>query len=291
MSNPRCRAQSKQAKRQCLKTAEPGATVCYIHGGRAPQVKRKAAVRVALAEAIANGDRRPAAQIMLDALHTADVLMRQAQIVAVDSGEPVPVEVLDGLVQAVARAAAMARVVVDSGVDQQLRKITEEQVDSLHKIMMEVFGRWPEFRSRDEPLFRRLLREVILWVAGGGPAPAPVVLPHRPPLRRKAIEASRPVRPAAGSAPPDAPVDSPSSNGRRGRSGRAEEATVDAVLVDAAESLPMGVPPLRVVAEVRSELPQYSRCDGCGGMIEPQAQHDQQCGWSQVKHRGGWSRW
>lgn len=41
-----CRATSKATGKPCGRTAVPGATVCRYHGGAAPQVKRKAALRL-----------------------------------------------------------------------------------------------------------------------------------------------------------------------------------------------------------------------------------------------------
>lgn len=41
-----CKATSKATGKQCGRTAVPGATVCTYHGGNAPQVKRKAALRL-----------------------------------------------------------------------------------------------------------------------------------------------------------------------------------------------------------------------------------------------------
>lgn len=44
---PRCIAKSKQTGAQCKQRPHPGATVCRFHGGAAPQVKAKAAARLA----------------------------------------------------------------------------------------------------------------------------------------------------------------------------------------------------------------------------------------------------
>jgi len=43
----RCTAKSKQSGNQCRNAAVAGATVCVYHGGKAPQVRRSAALRLA----------------------------------------------------------------------------------------------------------------------------------------------------------------------------------------------------------------------------------------------------
>lgn len=43
----RCVAKSKTKGKRCTKHAIPGGTVCRYHGGAAPQVKQKAAERLA----------------------------------------------------------------------------------------------------------------------------------------------------------------------------------------------------------------------------------------------------
>ena len=40
-----CRAKSKQSEKRCRKQAINGGTVCAMHGGKAPQVKKKARER------------------------------------------------------------------------------------------------------------------------------------------------------------------------------------------------------------------------------------------------------
>lgn len=45
-AHQQCKAQSKSMGRQCGNPAIPGSTVCRVHGGSAPQVRRKAAMRL-----------------------------------------------------------------------------------------------------------------------------------------------------------------------------------------------------------------------------------------------------
>jgi len=76
---PTCGARSQQTGRRCGRTLPDGAVVCHAHGGAAGQVRAKALARASLAEALANGDRRPAWEILLDSMHTVDVVARQIQ--------------------------------------------------------------------------------------------------------------------------------------------------------------------------------------------------------------------
>lgn len=75
----RCQAHSRSTRKQCGNAVVPGATVCYLHGGKAPQVRRKAALRLlelvdpaiaTLAREMVNGaravDRMSAANSILD---------------------------------------------------------------------------------------------------------------------------------------------------------------------------------------------------------------------------------
>lgn len=75
----RCTAKSRTSGQQCRKKAIPGGTVCRYHGGAAPQVKRRAQLRllelvdpaiVTLAKVMANGEndqvRLAAAKDILD---------------------------------------------------------------------------------------------------------------------------------------------------------------------------------------------------------------------------------
>jgi hypothetical protein len=43
---PRCTARAKQSGQRCKRHPIPGGSVCFIHGGGAPQVKQKAMERL-----------------------------------------------------------------------------------------------------------------------------------------------------------------------------------------------------------------------------------------------------
>ena len=76
---PRCTAKSKQSQERCKRAATPGTNVCANHGSRAPQVKRKAALRLLeladpaiatlareMVQADSSADRQKAANSILD---------------------------------------------------------------------------------------------------------------------------------------------------------------------------------------------------------------------------------
>lgn len=76
---PRCSARSKGTGEQCKQSAIAGGTVCRFHGGGAPNVKRKAALRLAalvdpaigtlareMVKADKSSDRQRAANSILD---------------------------------------------------------------------------------------------------------------------------------------------------------------------------------------------------------------------------------
>jgi hypothetical protein len=80
----RCRARNRQGER-CGKPAHPGAVVCRLHGGAAPQVKRKAALRLAslvdpaiavLAQVMTDKDAKPG-----DRLRATNSILDRAGIV------------------------------------------------------------------------------------------------------------------------------------------------------------------------------------------------------------------
>lgn len=120
-----CTAKAKQTGNRCRRRPSPGATVCVVHGGRAPQVRRKAAARLALAEALAKGDRRPSWEVLADAAHSLDVVARQLreQIVA---GGRVDARTVDQFIEATERQARLAKVVLDANIDERRTRVHEQ---------------------------------------------------------------------------------------------------------------------------------------------------------------------
>jgi hypothetical protein len=154
----RCKAQSKQAKRQCAKWAEPGSDVCRFHGGGAKQVKAAAARRTAAAAAQAalNTYGLPKAVEPLDALlgelhRTAGHVAWLAQVVAAldqtDLGQRTMAGRVPGLwVQLYQEERKhLAKVATDClrvGLDERRVKLAESQgalvADILRKVLTDL---------------------------------------------------------------------------------------------------------------------------------------------------------
>jgi hypothetical protein len=68
-----------------------------------------------LAQLIQN-DPRPVGTVLLSALHAADALLRDAEVKVTDAGKEVPVETMTRFIEAIDRAAKLAKVTIDAGV-------------------------------------------------------------------------------------------------------------------------------------------------------------------------------
>jgi hypothetical protein len=105
----RCTAKARSSGwQQCKKLAIKGGTVCATHGGAAPQIKAKAAERVALRAAMAELPERGADEILLSAMHTADAYARWT---AAGSDDP------DLLIEALTLSARLAKLVLDQEIE------------------------------------------------------------------------------------------------------------------------------------------------------------------------------
>jgi hypothetical protein len=133
-SPPKCVATAKHTGKRCGKWPVPGATVCKLHGGMAPQVKRKAAVRVALREALERGDRRPLWEILLETVHASDVLFRDAQVTLGENGEVTP-EQLDRLVESIDRTSRLSKIALDARVDEAMVRQFNFEAELLWRLL------------------------------------------------------------------------------------------------------------------------------------------------------------
>lgn len=102
----RCTATSKQTGNRCRRYREPGATVCRVHGGAAPQVRKKAALRLlelvdpavaVLAREMVNADRSSDRQSAANSILDRAGVARKTETVAVDAARQTLVERLIAL--------------------------------------------------------------------------------------------------------------------------------------------------------------------------------------------------
>ena len=102
---PRCTARSKQAKRRCARAATPGTTICKNHGSANPQVKAKAALRLAMLV-------DPAIGVFDKTMRATDASnsdkLRAAENVMDRAGFPRRTEVDDGTARALLTARLLA---------------------------------------------------------------------------------------------------------------------------------------------------------------------------------------
>lgn len=143
MNNPRCKAKSKRSGKQCSMPAMDGQLVCRMHGGSAPQARRKAAERIAQAELMKAAKDDPTlvdatpAELLLHAAHSTGrvVLMLQKQ----GAGRSIEPATLDLLGQWLDRMGKAASLVVSSKANElvieQQTRIVEGQARQLVEVM------------------------------------------------------------------------------------------------------------------------------------------------------------
>lgn len=122
----RCKATARSGER-CKQPPIRGGAVCRYHGGHAPQVRRKAEQRLALAEVVRAGDRRHPWQVLLDALHVADSLMLRR----VQEDESVTPETID----AIERAARFAKVTLDARALEFMQRHEAVQAEEIARVV------------------------------------------------------------------------------------------------------------------------------------------------------------
>jgi hypothetical protein len=124
----RCTATNRRGER-CGKWAKVGGTTCELHGAQAGQVVRKRDERMTFAQLL-QSDPRPVGEVLLDALHNADVAMQDMRA-GLATGEPVTVDQLDRFINLSRLTHHLAKTTVDAGVEVALvnqQRATVEQL-------------------------------------------------------------------------------------------------------------------------------------------------------------------
>lgn len=134
LEHTRCHAHKSwpEGVKPCMAQPIRGGSVCWLHGGRAPQVRAKAAERVAEREALAQAQqqfaRRRPSEILLDALHKADAMAQQAA--AEDWPDAAAWQ---------AKAEQLAQVALNKDLESNEARIVEEQgvmlADTVRRIL------------------------------------------------------------------------------------------------------------------------------------------------------------
>jgi hypothetical protein len=170
----RCTAPTKTRGRTCRRWALVGQTVCDIHGGKAPQAQAAADRRDAFAQVMQWEDPdapRPLGEVMLEAVHNADVLQRSLRDVRlrVARGEAVAGEELDRLVRMSQVAHALAETTVRAGVQvelvRQARLETEMNAAAVVRVLARVLDALTSGpRAPLAPLGPDFIGELRVWL-------------------------------------------------------------------------------------------------------------------------------
>jgi hypothetical protein len=142
----RCVATAKSTGRRCGRWALVGQTCCDLHTGWAPQSVAAADRRSVVAQLLQHEDPdhpRPLGEVMLEAVHNADVLMRSLDDVRlrVLRREEVTGEELDRLVRMSQVAHALAETTVRAGVQVELVRQARLSTDMNAAAVVRVLGR------------------------------------------------------------------------------------------------------------------------------------------------------
>lgn len=163
---------SERCGRHCRTTGAPckaiviGGGPCRMHGGAAPQTRRKREARVALAEAAARGRRDPWA-VLADVTATADELFKRARAeVATDAPTA---ETMQALVERMEQAGRFAKQLIDSGHIERQTRAREVEVAAVVAVMtrtLDRLGLSSEQRERAAGILREESRRQARTIEG-----------------------------------------------------------------------------------------------------------------------------
>ena len=141
-----CNAKAKRSGQRCRRWALVGLTVCDLHTGEDPRKQAAADRRDVVAQLLQHEDPdrpRPLGEVMLEAVHNADVLMRSLDEVRlrVLRREEVTGEELDRLVRMSQVAHALAETTVRAGVQVELVRQAHLRTELVGAAVVRVLGR------------------------------------------------------------------------------------------------------------------------------------------------------
>ena len=151
-----CSAMAKSSQQRCRQRAVLGATVCVVHGGRAPQVRQKARERVALHEALKLTPSRHPGMVLLDSVHALDVLQQHVRE-DLDGTDPRAVE---RWVTSVLNAAALARTALSAESEDRWVRAQERVAEAHGAEVAWAFNRVFELLELDDRQRRLVPRAV-----------------------------------------------------------------------------------------------------------------------------------
>jgi hypothetical protein len=131
-----CNARNRRGER-CKNFCSVGRLTCYMHFGNAPQNVRKGEERATFAQLL-QSDPRPVGEVLLDALHNADVAMQDMRAQLVEGGEPVTVDQLDRFINLSRLTHHLAKTTVDAGVEVHLVNQARASLEQVGAYMTDV---------------------------------------------------------------------------------------------------------------------------------------------------------
>lgn len=165
-----CTATANSTGRRCRRIPPKGSTVCLKHGAQLPQVRAKAAENEAIKNVLANemihGERRHPWEILLDVVHSMDVLMRDFRL-KLDGSDELTVEQANGLIERLERAAKWAQTAINTRAHEWAAKQANDQGYEIALIINAAISR-AYLPGGCEDKLRSALRSVFEDVANDG---------------------------------------------------------------------------------------------------------------------------
>lgn len=169
----KCSATAKRTQQPCRSWAVPGTTVCPKHGGSAPQVRRKAERVHTLAQLIRDDPRHPW-EVVLNATHIGDSLMRECEA-PLRRGEQLTAEQVDRLVESTRLAHHLAKTALDTRAHEHIADsfqrhehleadiVSKAIVTVLDKLVSGLFVDDPSLDARTRSALFKRRDEVVQW--------------------------------------------------------------------------------------------------------------------------------